>query len=312
MNELHKTIKKYFEEIGYEITGEENDESAYTLGTSFMIDDIITTTAIHHPKGASFISIKFRLKYDFKNDDHKKVYELVNLINAKLLNIGTMAIDVIEQNEISFFTIFYLPKGPLEKFQFKKTLELLTLQALPVYDLVKKVDEDDMEPKRALENIISGKKAEVPFGQYEIVQQQKINHIPNDYNFSKISNHENEIILTGLQMCFQNEGLPITGEMERQSVGKRPYDLSFNSWCVVSSKAFSIICFYIPEYRIVVIELGGFPEINLIPNIGFLFHTTNRIQVKTGGFITRRQKRYFSEVFIFCHLLAWIMNSFNR
>jgi hypothetical protein len=49
---------------------------------------------------------------------------------------------------------------------------------------------------------------------------------------------------------------------------------------MVSSNALSIICFYIPEYKIAVIELGGFPNIKQITDIDLFFHTTNKMQSK--------------------------------
>lgn len=284
MKNLTKDIKKYFEEIGYEITREENGKSSYKFGSVYKTDDIITTTDIVCPHKASFILIRFCCKYEFKNNDHNKIYELVNIINANLMNIGTMTIDALDENEICFITSLYLPTGQLDKFQFEQTLKLLTSQALPIYDLIKQVDIYRVEPKQAIKDIMKQNNAGIHCEQYEIVPQQKNNHKTktqvSSFNFSKSFNNENEIILTDMQVCFQNENLPILGEMERQAVGKRPYDLSFKSWCMVSSNALSIICFYIPEYKIAVIELGGFQNMKQTADIDFFFHTTNKMQFK--------------------------------
>ncbi|MFH2060468.1 MAG: hypothetical protein ABIJ59_16415 [Pseudomonadota bacterium] len=273
------SIKQYFQECGFEITNEENTKNIYRLESYLERHGNDFTLEIMHHKKPMTITIQIKTNYKFNKKELSKTLLLVDLINMVSMNIGCVGIDP-ETNKISITSNLYLSHQGLDECQFKTTLELIFIQMQFCHALVQKVDRDTEDPLKVISDFhYEVRQAmELETGdQFDFADQYFVD-IPRGAPFKD----DSELVVMDMQLCLQDEGLPILNETERQADTEMRPTKIIGSWCKIESGVFQVQAFYTPEANIVGIEIGGFSPIKdeSASNYIYLFNWINQMQMR--------------------------------
>ena len=279
MDKLCKDIKKYFQEIGFKRLDEEDKNGVYRIESELEMDSKNFTVAIMHHKKPRTITFQINSEYRFNKNNFPKTLFIADLINMTLMNIGSIAIN-LETAEITITSNLYLSNKGVNEYQFKSTLKRIFNQLQLCRDLIQKVDQDNEDPLEVIidfdDEIWEAMKPK-PEDQPDFVDQYFVD-IPGRVSLKD----DRELIVMDMQLCLQNEGLPIINEAEHQNESKNRSTQIVESWFKFNSQVFRLQALYTPETDIVGFEISGFQPIKdeYASNYIYLFNWINQMQMR--------------------------------
>jgi len=150
---IYEEIKACVQELGLPIIGE--DASGDILIVYVAIEENSFSIRIQ----AAYFSMKALLKviveisHVVQNDKLQKTYELCNLINIELSDIGTFCIrpniDVVTNH-----TVIFISEKGLNKNQLKKSLIRIIWQCFHLYGLIVTANYTNMSPEKIMNDYI--------------------------------------------------------------------------------------------------------------------------------------------------------------
>lgn len=279
MNELHKTIKKHFEECGFEIKDEENNKGIYKLESTTMTKDIITKIIYH--KKFDTITVQAKALYSFKQRHLKQIWEMVNIINIHLLRIGNIFVNP-ETKEFCITAVLYPSNQVCDVDQFYKTLSRVFHHLQACLELIQEVDLNN----KSASDVIS------EFNYWtSLALRSKIyskSYLMNKYfiyTSEKLAlNDATKIIIRDICQCVLDmqeclhERFPIFND--KHKLKRKQENMPTQYYHKIESTVFQINPVYIPEIDTVGVEFFGFPRVkdDYVSNYNYLFNWANQIQ----------------------------------
>jgi hypothetical protein len=272
------SIKQYFQECGFEIKNETSNGDVYGIESEMKADKIdFKVKIIHHQKPMT-ITFQVMAYYKF-NKGKSNTLLLIDLINMVFMNIGGIVINP-ETNQITITSNQFLSNQGIDEYQFKTTLERCFFQLFSIYDLFESVDLYDKDPMKLIADF--GCKVQEAMKPETENQLDSLSKYFVDIPRCGPLKDNSEVVIMDMQLCLQNEGLPITNETERQSDTEHRHTKIVESWCEIESKPLRVKALYTPQSDIVGFELSGFPPVknDYALNYIYLFNWINQMQMR--------------------------------
>jgi len=276
-SQILESMKSCFQELELSISDEDDGEDAYVISSEIDFDLFFTRIHAAFFSKHDIIEIEINFLPPVNEGKLEKVYDLINRINTRMMDIGTFSIYPMG-NTPSLRTAIYVPDKRFDSEQFKETLKRLITQGSHFHELIGRANLENVTAEEIFDDFVELAK--------ELVGKQDncFSYITTDNCIRKErkitkTNRTNKI-LGEMQNCFQKAKLPLMEEREKKGEGLEPDRSQFYSWCKNESGLAHITGSFFPEHNVVELSITNgerIPE-SIWPNLCVLFNLINRSQ----------------------------------
>lgn len=151
--EILENIKSCIRELNLPILREEQEGETASIFSKVELEMFSMSIEVKHFAEQESVGIDIEFSHAVHQENLDKIYDLINRINDRLMDIGTFSLWP-PTGEVSVRGGIHAPGQNLNSKQFRRSLERLLGHAIPCYGLIVGVDVTDASPEEVVEAFI--------------------------------------------------------------------------------------------------------------------------------------------------------------
>jgi hypothetical protein len=151
--EILENIKSCIRELNLPILGEEQEGETVSIFSKVELEMFSMNIEAKHFAEQEIIVIDIEFSHAVHQEKLEKIYDLLNRINNRLMDIGTFSVWP-PTGEISVRAGIHVPGQILNSEQFRKSLERLLDHGFACYGLIVRADVTNASPGEVIEDFI--------------------------------------------------------------------------------------------------------------------------------------------------------------